>query len=39
METANNSLEMEKRQIPITSSLEKNKGTFPKDIPNSESQS
>ncbi len=32
METANRSLEMEKRQIAI-SLLERDKGTFPKDNP------
>ncbi len=33
METANHSLEMEKRQIAISSSSERDKGTFPKFTP------
>ncbi len=37
METANHSLEMEKHQIAIPSSSERDKGTFPKDTPHSES--
>ncbi len=37
METANHSLEMEKRQITIPSSSERDEGTFPKDTPRSES--
>ncbi len=38
METANHSLEMEKRQIAISSSSERDKGTFTKDTPCSESE-
>ncbi|KAF4097411.1 hypothetical protein G5714_021419 [Onychostoma macrolepis] len=37
MEIANHSLEMEKRQIAIPSSSERDKDTFPKDTPRSES--
>ncbi|KAF4112978.1 hypothetical protein G5714_005523 [Onychostoma macrolepis] len=33
METANHSMEMEKRQIAISSSSKRDKGTFPKDTP------
>ncbi len=38
METANHSLEMGKCQIAISSSSERDKGTFPKDTPSSESE-
>ncbi len=38
METDNHSLEMGKRQIGISSSSERDKGTFPKDTPCSESE-
>ncbi len=38
METANHSLEMEKREIAISSSSERDEGTFPKDTPCSESR-
>ncbi|KAF4114051.1 hypothetical protein G5714_004274 [Onychostoma macrolepis] len=37
METANHSMEMEKHQIAISSSSKRDKGTFPKDTPCSES--
>ncbi|KAL0165604.1 hypothetical protein M9458_037448, partial [Cirrhinus mrigala] len=37
MEPANHSTEMEKRQIAISSSSERDKGTLPKDTPCSES--
>ncbi|KAF4118663.1 hypothetical protein G5714_000714 [Onychostoma macrolepis] len=36
METANHSMEMEKRQTAISSSSKRDKGTFPKDTPCSE---
>ncbi|KAL0148634.1 hypothetical protein M9458_056074, partial [Cirrhinus mrigala] len=39
MEPANHSTEMEKCQIAISSSSERDKGTLPKDTPPSESQS
>ncbi|KAL0168478.1 hypothetical protein M9458_036700, partial [Cirrhinus mrigala] len=39
MEPANHSTEMEKRQIAISSSSERDKGTPPKDTPCSESES
>ncbi|KAF4116035.1 hypothetical protein G5714_003524 [Onychostoma macrolepis] len=39
METANHSMEMEKRQIAISSSSKRDKGTFPKYTPSSESSS